>query len=138
MTTAAQASSRAPLSEALAWIDAHAAQLGMETLDAATGLGRVLATAVISSGDWPAADCAAIDGYAVRASDTEGAGDYSPIPLIAAPIAPGMALPPGTDAVLPLAAARAISLCKLFGVQMSITSMSGRAISLCQSVSNDS
>ena len=41
--------------------------------------------------------------------------------------------------ILPAAAAAsAISLCRLFGVQMSITSMSLRSTSLRQSVSTDS
>ncbi len=103
-----RASALAPLPEALAWVEAHTTVLDAETLDTATSLGRVLAEAVISPVDWPVADCAAIEGYAVRASDTEGAGEYSPIPLDAAPIAPGVALPSNMDAVLPLAAAEAV------------------------------
>lgn len=100
--------SRVPLADALAWIDAHAAPLGTEMLDVAVAGSRVLGAAVTSAADWPGADCALIDGYAVRAADTEGAGEYSPAPLDAAPVAPGQLLPPGTDAVLPLAGAEAL------------------------------
>lgn len=94
-----------PLAEALAWVDAHTAPLGPETLDVAIAGGRVLASAIGSPGGWPAADCATVDGYAVRASDTDGASAYSPVPLAAITVTPGTVLPPGTDAVLPLAAA---------------------------------
>lgn len=98
---------RTPLADALAWVDAHTAPLGLETLDVAIAGGRVLATAIASPGDWPSANCATMDGYAVRASDTDGAGEYSPVPLDAILVEPGVALPPGTDAVLPLGAADA-------------------------------
>jgi len=44
--------------------------------------GRVLAEDVVSSIDVPPFDRAAFDGYAVRAADTFGAGEESPIELI--------------------------------------------------------
>jgi molybdopterin molybdotransferase len=43
--------------------------------------GRVLATAVTADRDVPHYDRAAMDGYAVRAADTHGAGDRSPAVL---------------------------------------------------------
>ena len=100
---------RTPLADALAWVDAHTAPLGPETLDAAIAGGRVLAEAVTSTGGWPTMDCAMVDGYAVRASDTDGAAGYSPAPLTAIPVIPGAAMPPGTDAVLPFIAAETIT-----------------------------
>ena len=102
-------STRSPLADALAWIDAHTAPLSPETLDVAITGGRVLAEAVASTGGWPTMDCAVVDGYAVRASDTEGASEYSPAPLPAVPVAPGVAMPPGTDAVLPFMAAETVA-----------------------------
>jgi molybdopterin molybdotransferase len=86
---------------------------------------RVLATDVASDVDVPPFRRAAMDGYAVRAEDTFGAGDYAPIVLritgesmpggAAAPsigageacrIMTGAAVPDGADAVLPAEQAR--------------------------------
>ena len=68
--------------------------------------GRVLHAAVSSPADWPPADCAACDGYAIRAADSEGAGDYNPVRVRTLPVPAGAALPPGMDAVLPAKAVR--------------------------------
>lgn len=92
---------RAPFASALAWVEAHTAALSAEA--GVPTVGRVLARAVESPADWPARDRAAIDGHAVRAEATEGAGDYNPLPLDATAIASGAAMPDGTDAVLPFA-----------------------------------
>jgi len=100
-------SSRAPLADALAWIDVHAAALPIEPVALADAAERVLAAPVVSPVNWPSVDCAALDGYAVRASETEGASDYNPLPLAAhALIAAGQPMPAGTDAVLPFASAQ--------------------------------
>lgn len=100
--------SRAPLAEALAWIDAHTAALPGEQVGLAGAFGRVLAAPVASPVDWPGVDCAATDGYAVRAAETEGAGEYNPLPLEAHTlIAAGSPMPPGSDAVLPFASVEA-------------------------------
>ncbi len=69
----------------------------------------------------PGPNRAAKNGYAVRAADCDGAGDYNPLalPLVspgvatlppgrASPIASGWTLPSGADAVLPLEAAQLI------------------------------
>ncbi len=99
--------SRAPLADALAWIDAHTAALPAENVAWADALGRVLAAAVASPADWPSVDCAAMDGYAVAAAETEGASDYNPLPVNAHMlIAAGLNMPAGTDAVLPFALAQ--------------------------------
>ena len=100
-------SSRAPLAEALAWVDAHAAALRTEIVAVADAARRVLAVPVSSPVDWPDADCAAMDGYAVQATETEGASEYNPMPLQRhAPIAAGQPMPAGADAVLPFASAQ--------------------------------
>ena len=100
-------SSRAPLTDALAWIDAHIATASTELIALAGAAGRVLATPVASPVDWPGAACAATDGYAVRAVETEGAGEYNPLPLERhALVAAGQPMPAGTDAVLPFASAQ--------------------------------
>ena len=100
-------SSRAPLADALAWIDARTAALPTERVALADAAERVLAAPFASPVDWPAVDCAGLDGYAVRASETEGASDYNPLPINAhALIAAGLPMPAGTDAVLPFASAQ--------------------------------
>lgn len=100
-------SSRAPLADALAWIDAHTAALPVERVALADAAGRVLAVPIASLVDWPSVDCAAVDGYAVRAVETEGASEYNPLPVSAhALIAAGLSMPDGTDAVLPFASAQ--------------------------------
>ena len=91
--------SRAPLSVALDWIGAHVAVLPSEAVPASDALGRVL-TSGLPGKPWPPADRAGADGYAVRAAETLGASDYSPLPLPSAmPVASGEAMPPGTDAI---------------------------------------
>ncbi len=96
----------APLAAALAWIEANAAALPAEAIPVQDALGRVLA-AVPDGSPWPLADRAGLDGYAVRAAETEGASDYAPLPLHgAALVVSGGPMPPGTDAVLPHASIR--------------------------------
>ncbi len=91
--------SRAPLSVALDWVEAHVAVLPSEAVPVADALGRVL-TSGPPGEPWPLADRAGTDGYAVRAAETLGASDYNPLPLPSAlPVASGQAMPPGRDAV---------------------------------------
>lgn len=103
--------------EAWAWIDAHAAPVHSESAPLARAAGRVLASAVTTDTDLPRIAQAGTDGFALRAADTEGASDYSPLPLRlaargASVLKPGEAvevgsgepLPAGADAVLPLEA----------------------------------
>jgi len=100
-------SSRAPLADALAWIDARTAVLPVESVALDDALGRVLAKAIASPVDWPSVDCAAMDGYAIFAAETEGASDYNPLPVDAHMlITAGLPMPAGTDAVLPFALAQ--------------------------------
>ena len=99
--------SRATLKDALAWVDAHAAALPTERVALDSAAGRVLAVPVASPVDWPGVDCAATDGYAVQAVETEGASEYNPLPVQRhALTAAGQPMLAGTDAVLPFASAQ--------------------------------
>lgn len=91
------------LDAALAWIDAHTAPLPPETIDVADAIGRVVTSPIASPADWPAVDCAADDGYAVVARQTEGASDYNPLPIPDRLVAAGQPMPVGTDAIVPFA-----------------------------------
>jgi len=84
--------------------------------------GRVLARDILSDTDWPPFDTSAMDGYAVRLSDTPrpgavlaerertiAAGDAPPGPILpgeAVRVMTGAPLPPGTEAVIPVERAR--------------------------------
>jgi molybdopterin molybdotransferase len=93
--------------------------LGAETTSAFEGLGRVLAEAIVSTRRHPPADCSAMDGYAVRRRDLEGASAAADVtlPVVfevpaggqapreleageAARIFTGAPVPPGADAVV--------------------------------------
>jgi len=96
------------------------AALAAETIELARAAGRVLATDLATETDVPAFDRAGVDGFAVRAADTIGAGDRTPQLLLlnteviacghppalevragtASPIATGGAIPRGADAVV--------------------------------------
>lgn len=71
--------SRTPVEEALAWIDSHVSQLDTETVDLADAHGRVLGTPIVSPIDVPSFDRSAMDGFALKSSETIGAGDYNPL-----------------------------------------------------------
>ena len=112
-------SDRASVEAAERWIDAVPAPLAAEEIAAAAAAGRVLAQPLAAPADWPPADRAAIDGWALCAAATVGASDYNPLPFRlrdavgalgpgeAAPVAAGEAPPPGADAILPFEAAQA-------------------------------
>src|SRR5688572_2299486 len=108
------------VAEAWEWIDQHATLLEPETVSLANLCGRVLAEDVVATLNVPAFDRSAMDGYAVKASETDGAGDYSPLTFsiigqslpgkpFAGTLAAGSAvrimtgapLPDGADAVVP-------------------------------------
>jgi putative molybdopterin biosynthesis protein len=94
--------------------------LGVELVPLAQALGRVLAEDVVAQVDVPAFDRSNVDGFAVRAEETFGAGDETPRrlrlnaeqlatgivprfpvePGTATPIATGGMLPRGADAVV--------------------------------------
>ena len=101
---------RVPLRQALRWIEANTAALGPETVGVEFAAGRVLSSALAGRKDVPSADCAAVDGYAIHAADSEGASDYNPLTLALVDLPDGGALPPSSACVavagtpLPLAA----------------------------------
>ena len=98
-----------PAAEALAaWRAARAAAGCPERVEAvrlpvADAVGRVTAAPVWAARSSPAFDSAAMDGIAVRAEDTVGASDTSPVVLPAGAyevVDTGDPLPPGYDAVI--------------------------------------
>jgi molybdopterin molybdotransferase len=108
-------SDRASFKEAVAWVDAHGVlSIPAEEIEIAAAKGRVLADPISAPADIPGLDCAAVDGYALRSAETEGATDYNPLaftlhesaneplPLAGAVmIITGAPVPRGADAVLP-------------------------------------
>jgi molybdopterin molybdotransferase len=105
---------------------ARAAPLPAEQVGLGEALGRILAEDVHSDEPVPGFDNSAMDGFAVRAADTEGATPSAPSELriagessagnpAAAPLGPGEAfristgamIPAGADAVVPVEYARA-------------------------------
>jgi molybdopterin molybdotransferase len=100
---------------------AIAGPVGTETVATDEAFGRVLAEPVVAAVSLPPWDNSAMDGYAIRAADTAGATDETPVRLRvigdvaagAAPtavVAPGTAIriatgapvPPEADAVVPV------------------------------------
>ncbi|MDP2871613.1 MAG: molybdopterin biosynthesis protein [Bacillota bacterium] len=75
-----------------------------ERIDTAGALGRVLAEPAFARFSSPSYHACAMDGFAVRAADTFGAGEGSPrvlaVPGAARYVDTGDPLPPGCDAVI--------------------------------------
>lgn len=75
-----------------------------ETVDVDQAAGRILAEAVVARISSPAFHAAAMDGIAVDAEQTFGAGETRPVTLemgrTAWPVNTGHVLPPGTNAVI--------------------------------------
>jgi molybdopterin molybdotransferase len=111
---------RAEVEDVLHLLDARVGPFPGEPVALAEAAGRVLAEDVVSDVAVPGFDRAAMDGYALRAEETFGAGPYNPLTLritgealpgraFAAQVAPGQAVrimtgapvPAGADAVLP-------------------------------------
>ena len=112
---------RADVEDVLRLIDARVEALEHETVSTASACGRVLASDVRSEVAVPGFDRAAMDGYAVIAEETFGAGPYNPLELriigaampgrpfvgqialgSAVRIMTGAPMPPGADAVAPV------------------------------------
>lgn len=119
---------RAPVSDVLALLNARIATLESEPVPLFEAAGRVLAEAVVSDFDVPGFARSAMDGYAVRASDTRAAHAAHPVALKlvgeafpakpfasevkageAVRVTTGAPLPTGADAVLMAEFARAES-----------------------------
>lgn len=101
-----------PLSDARASWEAALANAGWdppleaEVVDLADALGRVTAAPIWAKRSSPPFDASAMDGVAVRASDTIGASEVAPLRLLigeqAVPIDTGDPMPDGFDAVIML------------------------------------
>lgn len=116
---------RLSVSEAIARVRALAPRAGLEHLPLDDALGRILAADLAARADHPGADDSALDGYACRAADTEGAAAGSPAELRvvgeaaagrpfdgrvgpgeAVRIMTGAPVPTGADAIAPVEVAR--------------------------------
>jgi molybdopterin molybdotransferase len=116
---------RAEVVDVLRLLDDRLRPLSGETTPLADAAGRVLAEDVTSTVAVPGFDRSAMDGYAVRAEETFGAGPYNPLSLRivgealpgrpfagrvttgqAVRIMTGAPLPDGADAVVPVENAR--------------------------------
>ena len=106
-------------SEALRAVLEEATALPFERVPIAVAAGRVLGESILSARTLPPADCSAMDGYAARAADLEGASAGSPRALDvlfevaagasaagsigsgqAARIFTGAPMPPGADVIV--------------------------------------
>lgn len=115
---------RAEVADVQALLAARIQPLHSETVELRAAAGRVLAADVIAPRPVPGFDRAAMDGYALRAEETFGAGQYNPLdftilgeafpgrafsqpvgPCQAVRIMTGAPLPQGADAVLQAEAA---------------------------------
>ena len=111
---------RHTVAAALEWLDGQLRLLDAEMVPLAVAAGRVLASSVVSGVNVPGFDRATMDGYAVDAASTEGAGSYNRLPLTvvgdsmpgrpfegsirrgeAVRVMTGAPIPRGADAVLP-------------------------------------
>ena len=91
---------------ALAWIDQSVHRLLPEEVELTDAVGRVFAKDALASIDVPPFDRAAIDGIAVRAEEVAGASAYNHLclqPRSGTLLSAGEPIPPGCDAVVPLA-----------------------------------
>jgi molybdopterin molybdotransferase len=116
---------RAEVGSVLDWIDRSASTLGSTLVAVDDAAGRIVARQVIAPFDVPSFDRSAMDGYAMRSTETSGASDYNPLAFAingealpgqpyqgampagcAIRIMTGAALPAGADAVVPAEYAR--------------------------------
>lgn len=91
-----------PLADVLAMVDLRVKPVTPRTLDVAAAPGRTLAVDAMASAR-PSAMLALIDGWAIAADLTLGAGGYASVPLMLPPqrIETGQPLPPDCDSVAP-------------------------------------
>lgn len=85
---------------ALDWLLRHAAVLPGEVVPIPAAAGRVSAADIMLPGA-PSVAMALIDGVAVRAAETAGASDYTPLPCHGLPVRAGWPVPSDMDAVVP-------------------------------------
>ncbi len=111
---------RSTVDQVIAWLDQQSIALNTEAVALQQAVGRVLVEDVISSSNIPRFNRSMMDGYALCASDTQGASSYNPLhlrligksmpgygadvavhPGTAVKIMTGAPLPDGANAVLP-------------------------------------
>jgi len=93
---------RVSIEVAIAWIDSATDCLETEEVGLNRASGRILGADIHAAAPIPPVDCAAVDGLAVRAANSLGAGAYNPLALSSIAVAAGEALPGAMDAVVPL------------------------------------
>jgi len=93
---------RVSVETAIAWVDGATHRLGVEQVPLSHAAGRVLGRDIFAAAPIPAVDCAAVDGFAVRAAEIHGASAYNPLTVPSTAVAAGEALPAATDAVVPI------------------------------------
>ena len=95
------------LADVLATIDNRVRPVAQRTIDIAGADGRTLAADAVAR-TRPGVPIAMIDGWALAADDTLGAGGYTPALLLRTPprIESGQPMPPDTDSVAPFDAVR--------------------------------
>ena len=96
-----------PLADVLVMIDAEVKPITQRTVDVFAAAGRTLAADAMAPSR-PASSLALLDGWAISADETLGAGGHAPSPLLRVPsrIEAGQALPAGTDSVAPFDAVK--------------------------------
>ena len=96
-----------PLAEVLATVDSDVKPVIPRTLDVTAAAGRTLAADAVAPAR-PSEAMALLDGWALAADDTLGAGGYAPVPLTHTPqrVDAGQPMPAGTDSVAPLDAVK--------------------------------
>ena len=99
-----------PLADVLAMADLRVKPVTPRTLDVTAAAGRALAADAVAAAR-PTAALAILDGWALAADSTLGAGGYAPVALLHRPqrIETGQPLPPDTDSVAPFDAIKVVN-----------------------------
>ncbi len=110
---------RSSVDEAISWIDNHSNTLDSEQVSIEDAAGRMLAEPFAAPRDLPPTDIAVMDGYALRCTETLGAGSYNPLvfclqedqrtlrPLSTVLVSSGAPMPLGADSIAPFDLVRA-------------------------------
>jgi molybdopterin molybdotransferase len=138
---------RTEVTDAVQLLSDRLSSMSLESVELTRAAGRVLGKAVFSEVAVPAFDRAAMDGYALRGSETFGSGSYSPLEFavigeslpgrpFAGTVQPGQAvrimtgapLPSGADAVLQAESAEEVNDGKTLRVRVSDAVPPGRHV----------
>jgi molybdopterin molybdotransferase len=91
----------ASVEQVFAWLDDLKFPVATATVEPSRAVGRALLMDFRSPHGLPQHNVACIDGMAVLAAQSLGAGPYNPLKIQALPVRAGAAMPRGCDAVLP-------------------------------------